>query len=210
MAGAIWGAWLCRFDSGPPRKQQQQSIMNIQEILKKHAAWLVDSEGGERANLSDADLIGADLSDANLSDANLSDADLIGADLRRANLSGANLSGAKGLLSAAAWIAESFEKTADGYVVLKRIGGGATDYTPRPEWVIEAGAILQEVPNQDRGTNCGCGVNFGTKAYVEAHNTNAWLWKCLLRWEDLPDVCVPYNTDGKARCGRLQLIERIM
>ena len=194
--------------------------MNIQEILKKHAAWLVDSEGGERANLSGADLSGANLSGANLSDANLSDANLryanlsganlSGANLSGADLSGANLSGAKGLLSAATWIAENFEKTVDGYVVLKRIGGVATDFAPRPEWVIEAGAILQEVPNQDRGTDCGCGVNFGTKAYVEANNTSAWLWKCLLRWEDLPDVCVPYNTDGKARCGHLQLIERII
>jgi len=26
-------------------------------------------------------------------------------------------------------------------------------------------------------------------------------------WEDLADVVVPYNTDGKARCARLQLIE---
>ena len=56
----------------------------LSEILESHKNWLMDKDGGERANLS-----GADLSRANLSRANLS-----GADLSRANLFGANLSGA--------------------------------------------------------------------------------------------------------------------
>jgi len=35
------------------------------------------------------------------------------------------------------------------------------------------------------------------------------LWECLILFEDAPDIVVPYNTDGKARCGRLQLIKKI-
>ena len=75
------------------------SAEKLQEIIKSHGRWLRNEEGGERANLSDADLSGADLSDANLrganlSDANLSDANLSGAYLRGADLSDANLSGA--------------------------------------------------------------------------------------------------------------------
>ena len=86
----------------------------LKEILDKHKMWLKDEEGGERANLSNADLSGtylwnanltyADLNGANLSnaglwnadlsDADLSDADLSDADLRGTNLWGANLSGA--------------------------------------------------------------------------------------------------------------------
>ena len=71
----------------------------LDEILKKHAAWLNYKDGGERANLSGAYLSGAYLSGAYLSGAylsgaNLSDADLSDADLSDANLSGANLSGA--------------------------------------------------------------------------------------------------------------------
>ena len=86
----------------------------ISEILRKHKMWIDDEEGGERANLSGADLseanlrganlsgadlIGANLSEAdlieaNLSKADLSEADLIEANLRGANLRGANLSGA--------------------------------------------------------------------------------------------------------------------
>ena len=53
----------------------------LDEILKKHAAWLNNEDGGERANLRGADLSGADLSSADLSSADLSGADLRGADL---------------------------------------------------------------------------------------------------------------------------------
>ena len=68
----------------------------LKSILDRHAKWLDDAEGGERANLSRADLwranlSGADLSRANLSGANLWGADLSGADLSRADLSGADL-----------------------------------------------------------------------------------------------------------------------
>ena len=76
--------------------------MNKQElnkVLELHKKWLNNEEGGERANLSDADLIDADLCGADFSKANLRGADLRMANLRWAdlcvaNLSGANLSGA--------------------------------------------------------------------------------------------------------------------
>lgn len=66
----------------------------LDKILRKHKLWLVDEEGGERANLSGADLSWADLSEADLSWADLSGADLFGADLSGADLLGANLLGA--------------------------------------------------------------------------------------------------------------------
>ena len=66
----------------------------IKGILEKHQKWLNGEAGGERANLSEADLSGANLSWANLRNADLSEADLSGADLRGADLSGANLRGA--------------------------------------------------------------------------------------------------------------------
>ncbi|EAG6123001.1 pentapeptide repeat-containing protein [Listeria monocytogenes] len=82
-------------------KQEELDI-----ILENHGKWL-RNEGGEKADLSNADLKntnlsyanlrladlrGADLSIANLSYANLRFADLRGADLRFADLSNANLS----------------------------------------------------------------------------------------------------------------------
>ena len=41
------------------------------EVLQRHAKWLEDEEGGEKADLRDANLRGADLWGANLRDANL-------------------------------------------------------------------------------------------------------------------------------------------
>ena len=73
--------------------------MDIKLILEKHAKWARGEDGGERANLRNADLRGADLRGADLCDANLRSADLrganlYGADLRNANLRDADLSGA--------------------------------------------------------------------------------------------------------------------
>ena len=69
------------------------------EVLQRHAKWLQNEEGGEKADLRDADLRDANLRDADLRDANLWDADLRdanlrGADLRDADLWGADLRGA--------------------------------------------------------------------------------------------------------------------
>ena len=81
----------------------------LKKILELHEKWLNGEEGGERADLSGADLSGADLREADLSHADLIDADLRWADLSHAdlrwaylshadlihaNLSGADLSGA--------------------------------------------------------------------------------------------------------------------
>ena len=164
------------------------------------------------ANLQDANLRGADLEDANLQDANLrganlQDANLRGANLRGAYLEGANLSSAKGLLSASAWMADNFEHTKDGYVVYKTFG---MHYRPPVGWTQEPGAVIEEVPNPCRVNDCGCGVNFATLSWVKAKNAKrSPIWECLLKWEDLPDVVVPYHTDGKVRCAKLTLIKQI-
>ena len=161
------------------------------KILEKHNRWIAGLMGGERASLSSA---------------NLSRANLSGANLSSANLSGADLSGATGLLSAIDWLALC-EQTADGWIVYKRIGAGNSQYEPPATWVIEPGAVLTETVNPDRCTLCGSGVNFGTRAWCDDTYTLAALWRCLIRWQDGPGVVVPYNTDGKARCERLQLLE---
>jgi uncharacterized protein YjbI with pentapeptide repeats len=83
-------------------------IKNLKEILKKHLKWLRDEKGGERADLSEANLWGANLRrtnlwganlrEADLSEANLSEANLREADLSEANLWGANLRRTKGII----------------------------------------------------------------------------------------------------------------
>ena len=162
------------------------------------------------ADLSRANLSGADLSGADLSRADLSGADLGGANLRSANLSGAdlrsaNLSGVKGLKIAKDYLTQ-FERTKNGIYVYKTIGA----YQAPPDyWRIEPKSFIEEVVNPDRCTECGSGVNFATLDWIKSNSEtrNLPIWKCLIYWEDMADVVVPYMTDGKARCARLQLIE---
>lgn len=176
----------------------------LAEILKKHKKWLNDEEGGERADLSCAKLSGANLSYANLSCANLSCADLRGSDLSGADLSGANLSGAKGLLSAISYIDAHFERVKAGYIAYKTFD---CTYNAPAAWKIEAGAVLSENVNFNRTDLCGCGINVAPLEWVKREYPNKPIWKMLVRWEWLAGVCVPYNTDGKIRCERVELLE---
>ena len=172
----------------------------------------------DRADLSGANLSGANLSSANLSgvnlyevslrkadmrDANLYRADLRKADLREANLLDANLSGANGVLSAVNFMEANFERTKNGYIAYKTFGG---QYTPPGEWKIEPGSIIEENVNFDRCSDCGCGINVAPIQWVK-NNYTGYIWKVLIRWEWLAGVCVPYNSNGKIRCERVELIE---
>ena len=168
------------------------------------------------ADLCGADLRGADLCGANLRGADLSDANLRSADLRSANLSGAdlrsaNLSGAKGLISNSDWVKQNLKADKLGYICYKRIANddNTTEYSPSPHWNIKPRALLTEVVNPCRTNNCACGVNVGTLQWCKNNYVGNDLWKCRIRWEDLPDVVVPYNTDGKFRTRKVYLIKKM-
>lgn len=66
----------------------------LHETLEKHKRWLNGKEGGNQADLRNANLGGADLRNANLRDADLRNANLWDADLKDADLRGADLRGA--------------------------------------------------------------------------------------------------------------------
>ena len=193
------------------------------EVLRKHKLWLSGLEGGEcaylheadlsnanlcNANLHDADLSDADLSNANLCNANLRYADLHDADLHDADLSDADLrntvlSGAKGLLSSADYMKANFEKTTDGYIVYKCFNGS---YKAPPKWKIESGEVIEEEADSNRANSCGCGINVAPLGWVKGHYGRRKIYKLLIKWEWLPGVVVPYNTDGKIRCERAMII----
>ena len=180
----------------------------IKKVLDLHEKWLNNKEGGQKAdfrgaNLSGANLRRANLSGADLSGANLSGANLSGADLSDADLSDANLSGVKNLLSAINYLDSNFEKTPDGYIAYKTFGGS---YAPNKGWKIESGSIIDEVVNPNRQYICGSGINLAPIKWV-IQNYKGDIWKVLIRWEWLPGVIVPYNTDGKIRCERCELVE---
>ena len=169
-----------------------------------------------RANLGGANLSKAGLSEANLSGANFRGADLSGADLRWANLSWANLSkaglseanlsGAKELLPAVNFIDAHFERVADGYIAYKTFN---SEYAAPKSWTIAEGSVISENVNFNRCEECGCGINVAPLDWVKSNY--GWrggaIWKVLIRWEWLCGVCVPYNSDGKIRCERVELLE---
>ena len=156
------------------------------------------------ADLSGADLSRADLSGADLSRANLRGADLSGADLRYADLSRADLSGCKGIKTASEFL-KKFKTDELGLIVYK--GFGKTSYTTPDNWKIKPGSFITETVNPLPTLECACGVNFGTKKFVKENYPKSTIWKCRIRYIDLADVVVPYRTDGKARCARLELLE---
>ena len=176
----------------------------LQKIICDHKLWL-DNKGGERADLSGADLSGANLSGANLRSADLRSADLSGANLFGANLFGANLSQVKGILRAQEWLG-LFEADELGVIVYRAENG---QYAHPASWKFEPGLFLVETPNPDRCTTCGCGVAFATLDWVLREYPDGEIWKSRIRWIDLADVVVPFGTDGKARCARLELIEKL-
>ena len=157
------------------------------------------------ADLSDADLRRANLSYADLSDANLRGADLSDANLRRADLRGANLSGSHGLLDAINFMEAHFERTDEGYIVYKSFG---ENYTAPETWKIKPGSIIEETVNCDRTTERGCGINVVPLEWVRREGCNQ-PYKLLIRWEWLLGVVVPYNTDGKIRCSKAQILEAV-
>ena len=135
-----------------------------------------------------------------LSGADLSDADLSDADLRRANLSGS-----QGLIDAINYMEAHFERTDDGYIVYKSFN---SCYDAPDRWKIEPGEIIEEVVNPDRTFGCGCGINVAPLEWVRNDNYKQ-PFKLLIRWEWLPGVVVPYNTDGKIRCSKAQILEAV-
>ena len=136
--------------------------------------------------------------------ANLRGADLSRANLSGANLTGANLSGATGLLSAADYMLNTFEWTPVGVIAYKTFNG---QYLPPDHWKLEPGSVITETVNPDRCTDCGSGVNVATLEWVKATYPGLTIRKVLIRLGDLPGVVVPYHTDGKIRCERVQLLE---
>jgi len=153
------------------------------------------------ANFSDANLGGVNFSYADLSNANFT-----GANLRLSRLDWADLSGSQGLLSSSDWLARNFAQDKHGLIVYK--ARAETQYKSPPAWRWAPNEFLTEVVSPSRTDDCGCGVHFATREWIKNNLMPSLIWRCRIRWRmDLASVVVPYNTAGKARCGRLELLE---
>ena len=99
----------------------------------------------------------------------------------------------------------NFERTDEGYIVYKSFN---SNYMAPDRWKIELGEVIEEVANPDRTCECGCGINVAPLEWVRRDNSKQ-PYKLLIRWEWLPGVVVPYNTDGKIRCSKAQILEAV-
>ena len=110
-------------------------------------------------------------------------------------------------MSAIAFMDAHFERTKDGFIAYKTFG---SSYSPNSDWKIEPGSVLSEVVNPDRTCSCGCGINVAPLGWVKYNATNGGrlsIWKVLIRWEWLMGIVVPFGSDGKVRCEKVELIE---
>lgn len=73
----------------------------------------------------------------------------------------------------------------------------------------ELNEILEEEVNYNRTDDCGCGINVAPLEWVEKNCGEVEIYKLLIKWAWLPGVVVPYNTDGKIRCARAQIIGKV-
>ena len=97
-----------------------------------------------------------------------------------------------------------FERTDAGYIAYKTFNA---TYTSPAAWEIKEGTVISENVNFDRCIECGCGINVAPLEWVTREYVNEPIWKVLIRWEWLCGVCVPYMSDGKIRCERVELLE---
>jgi hypothetical protein len=101
---------------------------------------------------------------------------------------------------------KNLESDERGYIVYRSEKGR---FDNPDHWLFAPGAVLTETVNPDPCTECGCGIAAATLDWVREHYKNVVIWRCRIEWCDLADVIVPFNTNGKIRCGRLVLIEKV-
>lgn len=131
----------------------------------------------------------------------LMEANFTGAVFSNVSFPFSDLSGAKGFSDPSDFIAK-LEHTPDGVIVYKTFN---QFYDSPSYWEIAPGKILKEECDTNRTVLCSYGINVGTLDWVNK-NTSGPIWRCLIRWEWLPGVVVPFNTNGLFRCNRLEII----
>ena len=98
---------------------------------------------------------------------------------------------------------EHFEKIDEGYIAYKTFG---TFYSINPNWKIKVGEVIEENVNFNRNNECGCGINVATYNWIKTQTGDLPIYKVLIRNEWLMGVCVPYLSDGKIRCERVEIL----
>lgn len=156
------------------------------------------------ATLCHTSLVNATLTDASIRVADLSEADISEAKLGSVDLYRSRLQNIKGLVNPIDFMANNFEKNADGYVVYTT---SDEDLTP--------GTTLERTCNMDpqcceyvpvTGIHCWDQEN----ATFVSHYKDENLYKVLIRWEWLLGVCVPYSSFRSGiRCSKVEVLDKL-
>lgn len=180
-------------------------------------AWCCD--------FSNADFSGCDLTRAYFNQCDLRGAHFGGAILRATRFIKCKLddaafdeatahrpvfNGSTGVFDPIEFMANHFERTEEGYIVYKVFDGM---YKMPEDWDINPGSVIAENANLNPFDNCGCGINVAPLEWVRNFRIENGvfdhpIWRCLIRWEWLPGVVVPFGTNGKIRCNRIQLLDK--
>ena len=188
-----------------------------------------------RSNFTDVNAWKCDFNNADFSGCDLTRAYFNECDLRGANFSGAKListrfikcklddaafdearanrpvfNGSTGMFDPIEFMANHFERTEEGYIAYKIFDGM---YKMPEDWDINPGSVIAENANLNPFDNCGCGINVAPLEWVRAFRlkNDAFdqpIWRCLIRWEWLPGVVVPFGTNGKIRCNRVEILDK--
>lgn len=113
-----------------------------------------------------------------------------------------------GLVMPVKTLDELFERDKLGFIVYKTFND---QYTAPSYWNIKEGSILKEWVNTNPSLTCAAGINVAPYAWVEEYRDDPCnpIWKCRIRYEWCHLVTIPYDTDGKVRCGQLELLEKL-
>lgn len=116
------------------------------------------------------------------------------------------------LFSQSDFLKKYFQRNEDntGYIVYKIF-----DYifSPCKEWNICRDSIIEENCDMNRFKACSYGINVATLSWAMRHASSPYseksipIWKCEINDDWLADVCVPYESNGKIRCGKLKLLD---
>lgn len=173
----------------------------------------------QKASISYSNLATVFFENCNMSNATLKRSHMQGSSFIRCNLFGTrfdesrisecDFSQSSGALNPSDWMAENLERHEDGYIAYKTFEAVRLS---NPNWKIEPGSVINEMVNAGITESCGCGINVSTLRWQEENqpifHKKGPIWRCLIRWEWLPSVVIPWGTNGKFRCGRVELLDK--
>lgn len=167
---------------------------------------ILDAADLSFCDLRDTIMVGTSLKNANLRNADLRYANVKDARFTGTNLSGTNLSQVINLPSTIDFLKENFNYTQDGIIAYKTFN---SFFAAPKAWYIAEGSVISENCDFDRTRLCSFGINVAPLSWIKRHIFVGSVWKVLIRWEWLPGIVVPYNTDGPIRCERCELLKII-